>query len=487
MGSDQSREQEYELVIGLEVHVELKTASKVFCACATDFGAPANSQVCPVCLGLPGALPVVNEEALNQALRAAIVLNCDLAPQLVFDRKSYYYPDLPKGYQISQSDLPVGRGGTVIIDSDDGPRSVRVNRAHLEEDTGKSIHDADAAGSLVDFNRSGVPLLEIVSEPDISSADEARAYLTALRDLLVYTGVSDCRMEEGSLRVDTNVSVRHRGSTTLNPPTEVKNLNSFRSVVRALQYEGERQWRRLKSGQPLLRQTRHWDEGGQRTLPSRAKDEAAGYRFLPEPDLPPVPIGAERTAALAAALPELPRARRQRYMDQLGLNEYDTGILTADPAVADYFEACLAGFDDAKTAANWVATEILAHMAAHNAAVADLATTPAQLAALLVMVRDGDLSGSMAKDVLAAMLADGRDAADIVAEKGLRQISNTDSLRAIIAQIVNDNPGPVADFRAGKEKALGALVGQVMRATRGQANPQLANRLLREYLQSPAG
>lgn len=480
----QDGETPYELVIGLEVHVELKTESKVFCPCATTFGAPPNSQVCPVCLGLPGAVPVLNEGAVNQAIKAALALNCRIAPRLTFDRKNYFYPDLPKGYQISQYGLPVGSGGSITIEGPDGPKVIRINRAHLEEDTGKSIHDAVAGGSLLDFNRAGVPLLEIVSEPDIRSPEEAREYLTNLRDILAYAGVSDVRMEEGSLRVDTNVSVRPRGSDSMNPPTEVKNLNSFRSVVRALQYEGRRQWELLQRGEALTRETRHWDENAQVTVPSRAKDEAEGYRYLPEPDMPPYIISRERLEALKAQLPEPPQARRRRYMEELGLSAYDAGVLTAEKALADYFEECARLLGDAKTVANWVSTEILAYLGANNLTVDQLAVGPKELAHLLTMVKEGTLSGTMAKEVLADMLASGRTAEEVVEAKGLRQISDEGELAAIIRQVVEENPGPVADYKAGKEKALGALVGQVMRLTRGQANPQLANRLLREHLNS---
>lgn len=472
----------YELVVGLEVHAELKTDSKMFCGCSTEFGRDPNSQVCPVCLGMPGVLPVINEGALQQALRAAMALNCKIRRYMRFDRKNYHYPDLPKGYQISQFDLPLGYDGYLEIDAGEGPRRIRIRRVHLEEDTGKSVHDGSVHGSLIDFNRSGVPLLEIVSEPDLRSPEESRAYLTAMRDILAYTGVSDVRMEEGSLRVDTNISVRPPGSKTYGTITEIKNLNSFRSVVRALAYEGDRQWQAVSGGARLQRQTRHWDERRDVTFSSRSKEEAHDYRYFPEPDLVPVVLSEAEISALEKSLPELPAGKRRRFVAELGLSEYDAGVMTADPRLAAYFETCLEHHGDPKAVANWVMTEVLAHVNAGSLTIDQVKTTPEQLAELLKMVDAGTLSGKLAKDVLAVMLDTGNGPAAVAAEQGLRQISDEESLGALVDEVIEEHPGPVSDVRGGKDKALGFLVGQVMKRTRGQANPQVVNQLLRDRL-----
>ncbi|HEX6988686.1 MAG TPA: Asp-tRNA(Asn)/Glu-tRNA(Gln) amidotransferase subunit GatB, partial [Bacillota bacterium] len=386
------RDRPYEIVVGLEVHVELKTESKIFCGCPTGFGAGPNSQVCPVCLGLPGTLPVLNRHALEQAVRAALALNCRIQTRAKFDRKNYHYPDLVKGYQISQFDLPVGHDGHLDIGEPRSPKRIRIRRVHLEEDTGKSLHDQAPGASVLDFNRSGIPLLEIVSEPDIRSPEEARDYLMHLRQVMLYTGVSDARMEEGSLRVDCNVSVRPLGSDALGTVTEIKNLNSFRSVVRAIEYEAERQWQVLSSGGSLTRETRHWDERHGVTRASRRKEEAHDYRYFPDPDLLPVELATDWVESLRGALPELPGARRSRYVQDLGLSVRDADTLVADPDLARYYEELLAAGADPRAAASWVLTQVLGVLNAQGLSVAAFPVPAARLARLLHLVDEGAIS-----------------------------------------------------------------------------------------------
>lgn len=472
----------YEIVVGLEVHVELTTDSKIFCGCPTGFGAEPNSQVCPVCLGLPGSLPVLNSFALEQAVRAALALGCRIQDRAKFDRKNYHYPDLVKGYQISQFDLPVGYDGFLEIGDPRDPKRIRIRRVHLEEDTGKSLHDQAPGASVVDYNRAGIPLLEIVSEPDIRSAEEARDYLTQLRQVMLYTGVSDARMEEGSLRVDCNVSVRPRGSDTFGTITEIKNLNSFRSVVRAIEYEAERQWQVLSAGGTLSRETRHWDERREITLASRRKEEAHDYRYFPEPDLLPVELPADWVEGIRASLPELPGARRRRYVLDLGLSLRDAETLVADPGLAGYYEDLLAAGADHRAAASWVLTQVLGLLNSQAMTIDAFPVPAGRLARLLKLVDDGTLSTTAAKDVFEEMVRTGAEPDAVVEARGLRQISDQDALAQVIDRVIAANPGPVADFKAGKDKALGFLVGQVMKETRGRANPQMVNGLLKERL-----
>jgi len=480
--------QQYEAIIGLEVHVELNTRTKIFCSCPVQFGAEPNTVVCPVCLGLPGVLPVLNRRAVEHAVTAALALGCRVRPHSRFHRKNYFYPDVPKDYQITQYDLPLGEGGRLEIEgaddgSDDGSRSrpVGIRRVHLEEDAGKSIHGA-AGGSLVDFNRAGVPLVEIVTEPDIRSPGEARRFLEELRLVIRYSGVSDVKMEEGSLRCDANISVHPRGSEAWGTLTEVKNMNSFRAVKLALEYEMQRQIDVLEGGGRVVRETRHWDESRGVTLPARSKEEAHDYRYFPEPDLPPLELDEAFISAMGRRLPELPAARRRRYREGFGLSAYDAAVLTASPDLALFFEAAAGLHRDAKQVANWVMGDYLRALGAAGRDAASSPVRPEHLAELLGLIDEGKISGRQGKVVIEEMCATGRTPAEVVAEKGLVQISDEGRLLELARRVVADNPEVVRDFRGGKEKALGFLVGQVMKLTRGQANPRLAGELLRRVL-----
>ncbi|AOQ24975.1 Aspartyl/glutamyl-tRNA(Asn/Gln) amidotransferase subunit B [Moorella thermoacetica] len=475
---------EYEAVIGLEVHAELKTASKAFCSCSTAFGGEPNTHVCPVCLGLPGVLPVINRQVVEFGLKTALALNCRVAPFCKFDRKNYYYPDLPKNYQISQYDLPLATGGYLKINVDGQERVIGITRVHMEEDAGKLVHvDGPGGGySLVDYNRTGVPLLEIVSEPDLRSPAEARAYMEKLRAILQYLDVSDCKMEEGSLRCDANVSVRPRGSQTFGTKTEVKNMNSFRALQRALEYEIERQIAILEGGGRVEQATMAWDESRGVTTVMRTKEQAHDYRYFPEPDLVPLEIDAAWIERVRRELPELPDARCRRLMDTFGLPAYDAGVITSSRDLADYFDRVVARYPDAKVVSNWIMGDFLRLLNARNLEPGQAPVPPEELADLLELQKEGTISGKIAKQVLEEMFASGKGARQIVQEKGLVQISDTAALGKIVDEVLAANPNVVEDYRNGKEKALGFLVGQVMKATGGKANPGLVNKLLKERL-----
>ena len=476
---------QYETVIGLEVHVELKTESKIFCHSTTAFGGDPNTHVCPVCLGLPGVLPVVNKKVVESAVRAALALNCEVASFSKFDRKNYYYPDMPKNYQISQYDLPIAQKGFLEVEVDGETRRINITRVHMEEDTGKLVHQGTITTtpySLVDYNRAGVPLIEIVSEPEMRSPEEARAYLEKMKAIIQYTGVSDCKMEEGSLRCDANVSLRPAGSSGLGTKAEIKNMNSFKSLQRALAYEIERQAEVLEEGGRIIQETRTWDEGKGVTLSMRSKEEAHDYRYLPDPDLVPLVIDGEWVEAVKKSLPELPDARKERYVRDYGLPGYDAGVLTNTRELADYFEDCLAGYGNPKTVSNWVMGDLSRLLNAKSMDVADCPVRPGQLAALLRLIDGGTISGKIAKGVFEEMFETGKDPEAIVKEKGLLQISDEGAIATAVDEVIAKNPKSVADYRAGKEKAIGFLVGQVMKATRGKANPDLVNRLLKERL-----
>jgi aspartyl-tRNA(Asn)/glutamyl-tRNA(Gln) amidotransferase subunit B len=473
---------EYEAVIGLEVHAQLLTRSKIFCGCSTAFGAPPNTQTCPVCLGMPGSLPVLNKKALEYSVKMALATNCRVAAESVFARKNYFYPDLPKGYQISQYELPLAEHGHLDVRVNGAVRRIGITRIHMEEDAGKLIHSESRPVSFVDFNRTGVPLIEIVSEPDIRTPEEASQYLKAIRDILVYLEICDGNMEEGSLRCDANVSLRPVGSATLGTKTELKNMNSFRFVKLALEYEIRRQRALLAAGREIAQETRLWDAAQNQTISMRGKEEAHDYRYFPDPDLVPVRIHPEWLEEMRRSLPELPEAKWRRFQTQYGLPEYDAEVLTADKALADYFEACVKEFPQPKQVSNWIMVELLRELKKEEAGIASCRVTPPALARLLSLVDKGAISGKIAKTVFEQMVATGQDPETIIQEQGLAQISDTGALEAIAQEILDANPKEVADYKAGKTKVLGFFVGQLMRQTKGQANPQLANEIFRKLL-----
>lgn len=477
----------YEPVIGIETHVELTTESKMFCGCATDFGAPPNTNICPVCLGLPGALPVVNGKAVEYALRIGLALGCDVAPVSQFSRKNYFYPDLPKNYQISQYDRPICENGHLDIAGDDGDVvRVGVTRVHMEEDTGKSSHGGVGAGridtashTLLDFNRSGVPLMEVVSEPDIRSAADARAYVAELRTILLRLGVSDARLEEGSMRFDANVSVRPSGSESFGTKVEVKNMNSMRSLQRALDYEIERQTRLLDQDEEVVQETRHWDEDRGVTKSMRSKEEAFDYRYFPEPDLLEITVAEELLARVEASLPELPAAARSRFVDQ-GLEPRTAGLLARDAVVSARFDDAIAAGGEAQTVANWLLGEVTAQLRREEIELGETSLTGAHLAELSHMVGEGQLSATAAKEVLIAAMAGEGAPADIVRDRDLGQVSDDDALSPVVDEVLASNLDAVEKLKAGDEKVIGFLIGQVMRATGGKADPGKLTEMIKE-------
>jgi len=486
----------YEVVIGLEVHAQLLTRSKMFCGCATTFGAAPNSQTCPVCQGMPGVLPVVNRRAVEFGIKTALAFDCRVNPACRFARKHYYYPDMPKNYQISQYEEPLAEDGLLEIEVDGASRTIGIQRLHLEEDVGKLLHEGTletAQASLVDYNRSGVPLMETVSKPDLRSPGEAAAYLRAFRAVLVYLGVCDGNMEEGSLRCDANVSLRPRGAAELGTKVEIKNMNSFRNVQRALEFEVERQAKALGAGERIVQETRLWDAERGYTRSMRSKEFAHDYRYFPEPDLVPLEISRAWVDAIRAGLPELPRARRQRFVTQYGLPPYDAGVLTQARALAEYHEQATAALKQAapsltlsqaaKSTSNWIMSELLHVLPADDeAAIREAKITPSRLAGLLKLIENGTISGKIAKDVFQKMFASGEDAQAIVAREGLVQVADESALAAVIDQVIAENPKALEDYRKGKTAAKGAFVGQIMKATQGKANPAMVNRLLEEKL-----
>ena len=469
---------EYEMVIGLEVHVELKTKTKIFCSCPTTFGAEPNTQCCPVCMGMPGTLPVLNRKVVEYAIKAGMATNCTIARYSKQDRKNYFYPDLPKAYQISQYDLPLCEHGHLDIETSTGSKRIGITRIHIEEDAGKLVHDD--SGTFVDCNRCGVPLIEIVSEPDIRSAEEAVAYLQKLRATILYTGVSDCRMQEGSLRCDVNLSV-HKPGEPFGTRTEMKNLNSFQFIQKAIEYEYKRQVQAIENGEEIVQETRRFDEKTGKTFSMRRKEDANDYRYFPDPDLAPIEMSEQKLSELQAAIPELPDARKAKYMEQYGLTAYDAEMITGTPEMADYFEAAAAATAYPKQAANLILTEVFRLLAAEGEDAAQIPVSAAHLAALVTMTADGKINSSTETKVLSDLWKSGdADPESYVREHGLEQISDRAVLEAMVDAVIEQNPKSVADFKKGKTNALKSLVGQIMGKTGGRANPVIVQELIDE-------
>ncbi len=473
----------YEAVIGLEVHVEIDTKSKVFCACKNEFHSPPNTNVCPVCLGMPGALPVLNRAMVDASMAVGLALHCTISRWSKLDRKNYFYPDLAKSYQISQYDLPLCHDGWLEIDTNSGTKRIGITRAHMEEDTARNTHELGGGVSGIDFNRAGVPLLEIVTGPDIRSADEAYAYLTQLKLILQYLGVSDCNMEEGSLRAEPNISVRPIGQEKFGTKTEVKNVASFTGVRNAIEFELKRQIRALDSGETIIQETRGWDADKGVTLAQRSKESAHDYRYFPDPDLVPIVVDEAWERRIRESLPELPRARCARFREEYALSGYDAEVLTASRAVADYFESVVRAGASAKLASNWIMGDLQSLLVDADQSIGECRVRPERLAEMIQQIENGAISGKIAKAVLPVMFETGKSATEAASELGLSQISDRGSLEDAARKVIADNPGPAADYRAGTKKALGFLVGQMMKATRGQGNPQLVNEILVELLE----
>ncbi len=473
----------FETIIGLEVHVELKTNSKIFCGCSTEFGAPPNTNVCPICLGHPGTLPTLNEAAVEFAMKAAMALNCEIAETMTFDRKNYYYPDNPKAYQITQDVKPIGEHGWIEIEVDGEKKKIGITRIHLEEDAGKLTHADGADYSLVDFNRQGTPLIEIVSEPDIRTPEEAYAYLEKLKAIIQYTGVSDVRMEEGSLRCDANISLRPVGQKEFGTKTELKNLNSFAHVRSGIAYEEVRQAEVLRDGGVIEQETRRYDEAAKKTILMRIKEAADDYRYFPEPDLVEIEIADEWKNRVREDIPELPDARRIRYIEDLDLPAYDAMVLTQLKELSDYFEEVIAAGADSKLASNWMMGDVSAYLNAEQKEITDIAMTPESLASMIKLIENGTISSKIAKNIFKDLIEKGGDPEAIVKEKGLMQISDEGELATLVNEILDNNPQSIQDIKDGKDRALGFLVGQAMKVTKGKANPQMINKLLREEIE----
>ena len=475
----------YEIVIGLEVHAQLNTKTKIFCGCSTQFGAQPNSQTCPICTGMPGVLPVLNREVVTKAIMAAIATGCDVAEVSRWARKNYFYPDLPKGYQISQFELPLAVNGGVEVISNGGSKTIRIHRIHMEEDAGKLIHGenlGDPSQSYVDLNRTGVPLIEIVSEPDIRSPEEAKAYLVKIKSILQYLEVSDCNMEEGSMRADANISLRPKGQKELGTKSEIKNMNSFRFLQKALEYEIERQAEILSEGGRVVQETRLWDEKRGVTESMRSKEEANDYRYFPDPDLVPLRVNEDWIAEVKKNLPELPDAKRERFVSEFQLPPYDAEVLTENKRVADYFEETVKQGADAKAASNWIMTDILRVLKDRNISIGDCPVTASMLASMLKLIKDGTISGKIAKTVFEEMETSGKAPDEIVKEKGLVQITDTSEIEKFVEEAIASSPENVAAYKEGKTKIIGWFVGQVMKSSKGKANPALVNKLLKERL-----
>lgn len=474
---------DYEIVIGLEVHAELSTQSKIYCSCTTAFGGEENTHCCPICTGMPGVLPVLNEKVVEYAVRAGLATNCEIAEFSKQDRKNYFYPDLPKAYQTSQFDLPLCKNGYIDITVNDTVKRVRLTRIHIEEDAGKLMHDEWETGTLVDYNRCGVPLIEIVTEPDIRSAEEAKAFFESLKSILEYTQVCDCKMQEGSLRADVNLSVRPKGQKEFGTRTEMKNLNSFRAIVRAIEAETQRQINELESGGVIVQETRRWDDNKGVSYAMRSKEEAHDYRYFPEPDLAPIVLDREWVEKIRESLPELPEVRKKRYVQEFGLPEYDASIITSSKVLADFFEEAVAKSSNAKAVSNWIMGDLMRILKDKNLEPDAIPFPAEHLARMIAMIDKGTISGTIAKKVFEKMFESQKDPESIVKEEGLEVVSDEGALVAVVRKILESNPQSVADYKSGKDKAFGFLVGQAMKETRGKANPQLINKLLKEELE----
>ncbi len=472
----------YETVIGLEVHAQLKTQSKMFCACGTVFGLPANTQTCPICLGLPGTLPVANKQAIEMAIQAGLALHCTINARNRFARKNYFYPDLPKGYQISQYESPICENGWIDIAAGTGAKKIRIRRAHLEEDAGKNVHETGTSASRVDLNRAGTPLLEIVTEPDMRSADEVVAYLKMLRDILVYLDVCDGNMEEGSLRCEPNLSLRPVGTKEFGTKVEMKNINSFKFVKDAIEYEIKRQTKVLSEGGKIHQETRLWDTDRGETAVMRSKEEAHDYRYFPDPDLVPLQIADQWIDELKQTVPELPARRQKRFVSEYGLPDYDADVLTSSKGLADYFENCVKLFNQPKTVSNWVMGELLRELNNSGKSVEQSPVSPERLVSLLKLVEAGTISLKVAREIFPELYASGKVPEEIVKAKGLAQVSDEGALAKIIDEVIAKNPQQVTQYKAGREAVFGFFVGQVMKASGGKANPGKVNDLLRKKL-----
>ena len=474
--------EDYEVVIGLEVHAELSTKTKIFCSCPTEFGGEPNTHCCPVCMAMPGALPVLNKKVVEYAIKAGLATNCSITRVSKNDRKNYFYPDLPKSYQISQYDMPLCTKGYVEIKTEDGTKKIGLVRIHIEEDAGKLNHDEFGRGSLVDLNRSGVPLIEIVSEPDMRSVEEADSYLKKLKSILEYIEVSDCKMQEGSLRADINVSVRKKGAKELGTRTEMKNMNSFRSITRAIEYEAERQIEVIENGGKIEQETLRWDEVSGKTFSMRDKENAQDYRYFPEPDLAIINISDEMIENIKKTLPEMPESRRERYIKEFKLPEYDSNILTSSKYLSDLFEKATAKCNNPKAVSNWIMTDITRILNEKEQEPNDIPFTAEELGKLVILIDKGTISSKIAKQVLEELFENPKDPEDIIKEKGWIQISDEGAIKEVVTKILEANPASIADYKAGKDRALGFLVGQAMKETRGKANPQLLNKMFLEEL-----
>ena len=476
-----SRE-DYEVIIGLEVHAELSTKTKIFCSCPTKFGAAPNTQTCPICMGMPGTLPVLNEKVVEYAVKAGLATNCEISRNSKNDRKNYFYPDLPKAYQISQYDKPLCEHGYVEIDTKEGKKKIRLTRIHIEEDAGKLNHDEFAGGSLVDLNRAGVPLIEIVSEPDLRSSEEVEAYLRRLKSILEYIEVSDCKMQEGSFRADVNVSVRKKGDTKLGTRTEMKNMNSFRSITRAIEYEIDRQIDVIEDGGEVEQETLRWDDVSGKTFPMRDKEDAQDYRYFPDPDLVAIKLSEEYIENIRKSLPELPESRKERYLKEYGLSEKDANIITASKYLSDLFEGAIKVCNNPKAVNNWIISDISRILNETEMEPIEIPFDSNQLGKLIILIDKGTISSSIAKKVLVEMFEHPRDPEDIIDEKGWVQISDEGAIKEVVLKVLEANPQSIADYKGGKDKALGFLVGQAMKETRGKANPQMLNQMFLEEL-----